>query len=294
MKITKVMTLTIPFLLGGCLTEPMYQSDEVSNQSRTRTQIEQTQIQMQQKQKITQKNKSQTINVNQYYQPYPIYLEAQRRADQRAGIIQQPAGHRQQRAEYYRRQDELNRQAKEAQEYQARQMAQARQNSLATAAHEQARRQDLAAQEARDIEQAKQNSLHTQAQEQARRQAEQDGAARNAAARENERQREEARQIEQATQESLRTYAQEEANRQQAAQQSHAIAQPPSPPVANVVANTWEPNSGHLVRAGELVMELKRGNGGNTPSHGAMASHIQSNMALTSAQAELVLQELGL
>jgi membrane protein involved in colicin uptake len=290
MKNSKMMMLTLPFLLGGCLTDPMYTRDGLSNQSRTRAQSEQTQIQVQQKQKIIQKNKSQTINVNQYYKPYPIYSEAQRRADERAGRIQQPAGRRAQRAEYYRQQDELNRQARAEQEIQARQMALARQNSLATAAQEEARRQDLAAQEARDIEQAKQNSLVTNAQEEARRQAEQGEAARNGAAREIERQREEARQIEQATQESLRTYAQEEANRQQAAAaQSQAVVSSTS-----VVTKAWEPNSGHLVRAGELVMELKRDNGGNTPSHGAMVDHIQSKMALSPVQAELVLQELGI
>ncbi len=55
----------------------------------------------------------------------------------------------------------------------------------------------------------------------------------------------------------------------------------------------WHPLEGHLVRAGDLVMDLKR-KMGKDPSHREMLTHIQSNMGLTAAQAEKVLEELGL
>jgi hypothetical protein len=51
---------------------------------------------------------------------------------------------------------------------------------------------------------------------------------------------------------------------------------------------------GHLVRAGDLVMELRRSKGGINPTHAEMATHIQTRMDLTAHQAEMVLDELGL
>ncbi|MBX9804750.1 MAG: hypothetical protein K2Y18_03225 [Alphaproteobacteria bacterium] len=56
----------------------------------------------------------------------------------------------------------------------------------------------------------------------------------------------------------------------------------------------WNPNEGHIVKAGELVMELKGENGGVVPKYGAMISHIQTKMNLNAHQAEKVLEELGI
>lgn len=67
-----------------------------------------------------------------------------------------------------------------------------------------------------------------------------------------------------------------------------------APSSASVPNADWRPLEGHLVRAGDLVMELQRGNGGVRPTHAAMSKHIQSNMGLTAHQAELVLEEMGL
>ena len=65
-------------------------------------------------------------------------------------------------------------------------------------------------------------------------------------------------------------------------------------PSAQAVDPEWHPKEGHLVQAGELVMELQRQNGNVRPSHAAMATHIQSKMGLTAPQAEAVLEEMGL
>jgi hypothetical protein len=66
----------------------------------------------------------------------------------------------------------------------------------------------------------------------------------------------------------------------------------------NPPAQDWHPTEGHLVKAGELVMELQRRNGGVKPSHAAMVAHLQANMqapfAVTAPQAERVLEEMGL
>lgn len=57
--------------------------------------------------------------------------------------------------------------------------------------------------------------------------------------------------------------------------------------------NDWEPNEGHLVRAGELVMDLKR-DLGRAPTVGEMQNYLQANMGLSSSEANKVLEELGL
>lgn len=67
---------------------------------------------------------------------------------------------------------------------------------------------------------------------------------------------------------------------------------PPIPMTAS--GEEWHPSEGIIVRAGDLVMELQAKNGGVRPSHAVMSAHIQKNMALTSSQAEAVLEELGL
>ncbi len=62
----------------------------------------------------------------------------------------------------------------------------------------------------------------------------------------------------------------------------------------------WFPSEGHLVYAGDLVMELKRSKHGINPSHEEMAQYLQANMkrfpnmGVTAVQAEKVLEELGL
>lgn len=79
-------------------------------------------------------------------------------------------------------------------------------------------------------------------------------------------------------------------------QQTPAAAVPPpaSTALPSGPVPDWHPSEGHLVRAGDLVMELKNRNGGRNPSHTAMATHIQTHMGLTPHQAEMVLEELGL
>ena len=71
-----------------------------------------------------------------------------------------------------------------------------------------------------------------------------------------------------------------------AASPSAAAATQPDP--------DWQPLEGHLVRAGDLVMELRRSKGGSNPTHAEMAAYIQTRMALAAHQAEMVLDELGL
>lgn len=68
----------------------------------------------------------------------------------------------------------------------------------------------------------------------------------------------------------------------------HPSASPSSDPVCE-----WHPLEGHLVRAGDLVMDLKR-KLARDPSHTEMRNHIQSTMGLSTLQAEKVLEELGL
>jgi hypothetical protein len=56
----------------------------------------------------------------------------------------------------------------------------------------------------------------------------------------------------------------------------------------------WFPSEGQLVRAGDQVMDLKRSKNGVYPSHEEMARHLVANMGVTAAQAEKILEELGL
>lgn len=257
MKFSKGIMIACPVLLGGCLTLPNHQTEPVYSQSLTKAQIEQLKIEQQQRaeqqQRIIQNNnRSQRVYVNQPY-PYLVNPPAQRmdvhRAQTNVLPTVQPIQPVQpiQQGGYHRRQDDLNRQAIEA-----AQLEQARQNSLATHAHEEVRRQQAAAAE-------------------------------------------EARQIEQATQESLRTHAEETARRQQAAAASQpAVPQAVIQPPVVVPVPEWEPNSGHLVRAGELVMALKNSKGGISPTHAEMAQDLVVNMPVTPVQAEKILEELGL
>lgn len=326
MQYSKILSamflLPLSLTLAGCLTSPSQRSETVYAQSLTKAQIEQIKINQQmkikqeQKQKIIQNNShSRTVYVHQPYQPYPVNSAASRNDANRVPTNSQPPAQPNQQGQYSRRQDEWNRRAREA-----AQVKEAKRNSLNTYAHEEARRQERAAEEARQIEQAKQNSLQTLATDEARRQeraaaeAQQIEQARqhaHAAAREDarrqERAAEEARQIELAKQESLRTYAEEEARRQQAQAAQKDVALPviaPQPEVPTVptvptavpvpAAEEWQPSEGHLVRAGDLIMELKKNNGGINPSHKEMVTHIRTNMGVSSEQAEAILGELGL
>jgi hypothetical protein len=250
--LTAMLVSPLPLIVAGCLTSPNQKTESIYEQSVRRAQIEQLKIDQQKKaeqQQIVQNNnRSQRVYVNQPQQPYPVNPPAPRNDVNRAQVNPLSPVQPSQQGGYNRRQDDLKRQATET-----AQLEQARQNSLATQASEEARRQERAA--------------------------------------------EEARQIEQATQESLRTHAEETARRQQAA----AVASQPvvpqpvvQPEPVAVPAPEWEPNSGHLVRAGEFIMELKRSKGGISPSHTEMAQHIQANMGVSAGQAEKILEELGL
>ena len=79
----------------------------------------------------------------------------------------------------------------------------------------------------------------------------------------------------------------------------HQPAVPPSalpqPDCIPEIADpAWFPSEGQLVRAGEQVMDLKRSKNGVYPSHEEMARHLVVNMPVTAAQAEKILEELGL
>ena len=250
--LTAMLVLPLPLLMTGCLTSSNQRQESIYEQSVRRDQIEQSKINQQQKieqqQRIIQNNnRFQRASVNQPSHPYLVNPPAQRRDVYRAQANVLPPVQSNQQRGYSRRQDDLDRQAMET-----AQLEQARQNSLATHAREEARRQERAA--------------------------------------------EEARQIEQATQESLRTHAEETTRRQQAATvASQPVSSQPVPqPVPVVPVPEWEPNSGHLVRAGELVMALKNSRGGENPTHAEMAEHIHANMNVTVSQAEKILEELGL
>jgi hypothetical protein len=65
-------------------------------------------------------------------------------------------------------------------------------------------------------------------------------------------------------------------------------------PVEAAVDPEWFPSEGQLVRAGDQVMDLKRSKNGVYPSHEEMARHLVANMGVTAAQAEKILEELGL
>ena len=55
----------------------------------------------------------------------------------------------------------------------------------------------------------------------------------------------------------------------------------------------WHPKEGDLVRAGELIMKLKKEKEGN-PTNEEMVSYLHNHMAITPSQAHLILEELGL
>jgi hypothetical protein len=86
-------------------------------------------------------------------------------------------------------------------------------------------------------------------------------------------------------------------------QQSNVPRYDPNNPVVNAplpalqapaVDNVdWEPNEGVLVRAGDLLMQQKRDNGGVTPAREAMSLNLQNQMGLSADQALQVIDELG-
>lgn len=78
----------------------------------------------------------------------------------------------------------------------------------------------------------------------------------------------------------------------QPAMPSSAVPQPACMPEVDDPA--WFPSEGQLVRAGDQVMDLKRSKNGVYPSHEEMARHLVVNMPVTAAQAEKILEELGL
>ncbi|MBX9697535.1 MAG: hypothetical protein K2X53_05585 [Alphaproteobacteria bacterium] len=123
--------------------------------------------------------------------------------------------------------------------------------------------------DSRQLQQAMDASLQTQAAE--------DSARQQALAME------ETRQLQQAMDASLQTQASVEQPVVQA-----AIEQPVAQPVA------WVPNEGVQVQAGEKLMELKRNNGGVSPSHADMKVHLQREMNLSESESGTVLDELGI
>lgn len=82
---------------------------------------------------------------------------------------------------------------------------------------------------------------------------------------------------------------------------SSTLSQPAAVNVVPVEADAaWFPSEGHLVYAGDLVMELKTSKHGVNPSHEEMVQYLQANMKrfprmdVNAAQAEKILEELGL
>lgn len=155
------------------------------------------------------------------------------------------------------------------------------------------------------LQQRRQDELNRQARE-ASRQADEKARCRERASAEETRQikeetrqiaeearqiKEEARQIREAEENSLRTFKEEEARRQKPVSKAPVIV---GSSVGVSQPAEWQPLDGQVVRAGELVMELKRNKGGANPSHAEMVAYLQSQMSLTSSQAEKVLDELGL
>jgi len=55
----------------------------------------------------------------------------------------------------------------------------------------------------------------------------------------------------------------------------------------------WHPKEGDLVRAGELIMKLKKETESNLTNE-KMVSYLENNMSISSSQAHLILEELGL
>lgn len=72
---------------------------------------------------------------------------------------------------------------------------------------------------------------------------------------------------------------------------SPAIVIPEKAPIDQHVE--WHPKEGDLVRAGELVMELKQKKD-SKPTNEEMSLYLQNNMAVSASQAHLILEELGL
>lgn len=82
---------------------------------------------------------------------------------------------------------------------------------------------------------------------------------------------------------------------------SSTLSQPAAVSAVPVEADAaWFPSEGHLVYAGDLVMELKTSKHGINPSHEEMVQYLQANMkrfprmGVNAAQAEKILEELGL
>lgn len=64
--------------------------------------------------------------------------------------------------------------------------------------------------------------------------------------------------------------------------------------VAPEPAADWVPLEGQLLRAGELVMDLKKKNGGKKPTLAEAMTYLQAQMNLTAQQVTLILDELGI
>ncbi len=58
-------------------------------------------------------------------------------------------------------------------------------------------------------------------------------------------------------------------------------------------ANNWQPNDGHIVLAGEIVMNQQR-ELGRRPSVQEMQQKLQALMGLSAAQASTIIDEMGL
>lgn len=73
---------------------------------------------------------------------------------------------------------------------------------------------------------------------------------------------------------------------------------PCPPPCSKSEAQNWHPKEGHLVSAGDHIMDLKRQKGALRPSHAEMVAYLQTHMkppfVVNCHQAEVILQELGL
>lgn len=55
----------------------------------------------------------------------------------------------------------------------------------------------------------------------------------------------------------------------------------------------WHPKEGDLVKAGELIMKLKKATESKL-TNAQMVSYLENNMSISSSQAHLILEELGL
>lgn len=94
--------------------------------------------------------------------------------------------------------------------------------------------------------------------------------------------------------ESIRTAQIEENQRKlNVAHEEKAVVQEP-PVIDPHQPAEWEPSNGHVVRAGALVMELRRSKDGVNPARDEMITYLLANMDVTAVQAEKILEELGL